>query len=180
MRNRRFAGIAAAVVLALGGASGVAVAHGPGGHGHPGPRGEVARGMASGGARPVCTVPAADQLTTDTSRALKRLKARLDRRVAAGRITQTKADARLAAVTTRLSVRKLVAEARRQPLLDLLGLDADGIKAARAEGKSMRDLIDEKGITVEQLMTARKDGRTAARATRDELCPRPAATTPTA
>ncbi|MFN8124226.1 MAG: hypothetical protein U0237_17590 [Thermoleophilia bacterium] len=168
MTPRRIAVTIAAAALAVGGASGAAFAHGgPGGPGGPGGFG----GPGSGpGAALQCEVPEAQLLTADTSRALKRLRARLDRRVSAGRITQAQADARFQREQVRLSVQKLVTTARQQPVLDLLGITSADLAAAREEGLSLIDIADEKGVGIDDLLTALRTGRDAAEAKFDELC----------
>lgn len=169
MRTPRIAVTIAAAALAVGGASGVALAHGPGGAGR-GPGGPGPGGGPGSGVALQCTVPAGQQLTVTTSAALRRLKARLERRVAAGKITQAQADARFEAAATRLSVQKLVATARQKPLLDLLAITADDLAAAREEGVSLLELAEENGITSDRLIAALREGRAAAEATRDALC----------
>lgn len=166
-RRTRAAVMAAAAVMAGGG---TALAHG--GHdGGPGGRGGD-RGLGDGPrAARVCTVPDAQKLTIATSTLLANLDARLTAAVTAGRITRAQADARLARAVTRLSVDALVDRARMAPVLTLLGMTAEELRGARQDGTTLPELLEEKGITAARLRTAVAEGRSAARATRDALCP---------
>lgn len=170
MRRARRTTFALVAAAAIAGGGGTALAHG--GHGGPGGRGgDGGPGGRGAQAARVCTVPDAQKLTVDTSTALKNLDARLKAAVTAGRITQAQADARFARAVTRLSVDKLVNDARMKPVLDLLGMTAQELRDARDDGTTMAELLEEKGISTTDFRAAVTAGRTAARTTRDTLCP---------
>ena len=173
MRRARIATIAVMAAAAVGGGSATALAHGgavhhPGPHAHqlfaPGPHIGALKGRT-------CTVPDAQKLTTATSTALARLDTRLSAAVAATRITQAQADARFARAVTRLSVAKIVTDARLAPVLTVLGMTADELADAGKDGTTVRELLQETGVTRNQLRTAYKAGRTAARTALGTVCP---------
>lgn len=168
MPKNRLAILAVAGVTALGGVTGVALGHG--GKGHRGHHGAKVVKKAT------CSLTATQLLTADTSPALARLKTRLDARVAAERITQERADARFAAAQLKLSLRKVVRDAQIAPLLTLIGMTEDQLREANKAGDSLRDIIEAKGITRDQLRQALRDGRKAGRAALAAACPRPSKT----
>lgn len=180
MRRARIATIAVMAAAAIGGGSVTALGHGgaghhrdSGGHHRAGDAHKLfgpAPGIGSLWGR-TCTVPDAQKLTTATSTPLARLDTRLDAAVAANRITQAQADSRFARAVTRLSVAKIVGDAGLAPVLTLLGMTADELADARTDGTTVRELLEEKGVTRAQLRTAFKAGRTAARAALDTVCP---------
>jgi hypothetical protein len=163
IRTTRLVALAAAATISIGGVGGVALAHGG--------KGGDDRSHHATKAAPRCTVPAGQLLTTEDSRYLRRLDRKLDRRVARGTMTQARADARMAQAATRLSVDRLLAEARIAPVLTLLGIDMDGLKAARRQGIGILAIAREKGVSVDRLVAALKQGRSDARALRLKLCP---------
>ena len=180
MRRARIATIAVMAAAAVGGGSVTALGHGGTGHHRdPGSHYRVADGHKLFGPGPVigslkgrtCTVPDAQKLTTATSTALARLGTRLDAAVAANRITQAQADSRFARAVTLLSVGKIVGDAGLAPVLTLLNMTADELADARTDGTTVRELLEEKGVTRDQLRTAFTTGRTAARAALDAVCP---------
>jgi len=167
--KNRLAVLAVAGVATLSGVTGVALGHG--GHGDRGRHGDQRHRAAA-----VCKLAGDQLLTTANSRALAAKKTRLDAAVAAGRITQEQADARFARFQLQVSLRKVVRDAQIAPLLKLLGMTEEELKDAAEAGDSLRDIVEEKGITRDQLRQALRDGRKAARAALAAACPRPSKT----
>lgn len=168
-RTRRTA-MTLAVAAAVVAAPAAALGHG-GGHGGPG--GGPDRGAAGhrGHDARTCTVPEAQRLTTATSDALARLRTRLDAAVTAGRITRDRADARFARAVTRLSVARIVADARIAPVLTLLGMTHEELRDAREDGATVREILSDRGVTRARYRAAVREGRAAARAALDAVCP---------
>lgn len=167
MPKNRLAVLAVAGVATLSGVTGIALGHG-GGHGHHGDK------RANKAA--VCNLSGTQLLTTETSPALAARKARLDAAVAAGRIDQATADKRFARAQLKVSLRKIVRDAQIAPLLTLLGMTQQELRDAAEAGDSLRDIVEEKGITRDQLRQALRDGRKAARAALRTACPKPSKT----
>lgn len=178
MRRVRTTTVALLAAATVVGGSATAFAHGPG-RGGPGvevgPAGERGPAGDRGPVRgaPVCTVPDAKKLTTETSPALARLDRRLDAAVAKGRITQAQADARFARAVTRLSVAKIVNDARIAPVLALLDMTAEELRDAREDGTTVGELLEEKGVTRAQYRAAVREGRREAPEAFETLCPAP-------
>ena len=179
MRRARIATIAVMAAAAIGGGSVTALGHGAGNHRaaaghHRGAEGlgQIAQAPGLGSLKwRTCTVPDAQKLTTTTSTALARLNTRLTAAVTANRITQAEADSRFARAVTRLSVAKIVGDAGLAPVLTVLGLTADELVNASKDGTTLRELLQEQGVTRAQLRTALSTGRTAARTALDAVCP---------
>ncbi|MCB0873559.1 MAG: hypothetical protein KDC36_09305 [Thermoleophilia bacterium] len=155
MTKNKMAVLAIAGLTVLGGASGAFAS--PGGNG---------KGLRVG----QCTLSADQLQTADTSPRLEQLQTRLDARVAAGKMTQEKADAKFAEAQQRVSLQELLREARRAPVLELLGMTEDELKTARQEGTTLRDILDQKGITPDQLREAMRSGAAAAKTLMGEVC----------
>ncbi len=174
MRRARIATIAVMAAAAVGGGSATVLAHGGAVH-HPGPNAHqlFAPGPHIGALKArTCTVPDAQKLTTATSTTLARLDTRLGAAVAASRITQAQADARFARAVTRVSVAKIVTDAGLAPVLTVLGMTADELVDAGKDGTTVRELLEEQGVTRDQLRTAYKAGRTAAKTALNTVCPK--------
>ncbi|MFN8108442.1 MAG: hypothetical protein U0Y82_01120 [Thermoleophilia bacterium] len=185
--RRTLTTLAVASVATLGGATGVALAHGHGhGRGHHGNgSGTPMYGTGNGGGGKHgrhgdrlanCTLTGDQLLTAQTSPMLAALQDRLDAKVAAGRITQAQADAKFAKVQMRVSLKTLVHNAKIAPLLTLLGMTQADLQTAHQAGQSLRDIIASKGVTSDQVRQALADGRAAAKAALAAACP--ATTTP--
>lgn len=172
MPKNRLAILAVAGVATLSGVTGVALGHG--GHGGDrGDRGDRGHHGTKVSKKATCSLTATQLLTTANSPALAAKKTRLDAAVAAGRITQVQADARFTRFQLQVSLRKVVRDAQIAPLLQLLGMTEQELKDAAEAGDSLRDIVEEKGITRDQLRQALKDGRKAARQALRTACPKP-------
>jgi len=166
--KNRLAVLAVAGVATLSGVTGVALGHG--GHGDRGRHAEKRSAVAR------CQLTDAQLLTTANSPVLAAKKTRLDAAVAAGRITQAQADKRFSRLQLQVSLRKVVRDAQIAPLLKLIGMTEQELKDAVEAGDSLREIIEEKGVTRDQLRQALRDGRKAARAALAAACPRPSKT----
>ncbi len=167
MSSRRRAPVLAVAVmgLTLAGA-GVAGAHPGGGHfagGHHGARG------ASCQIAPGELVPLAD------SAALTRIDKRLTALVDAGRISVERKDRIFSRRQKQITLRTERVAARTAPVLALLGMTAEELKAARKD-RALRAILKDKKITRQAFRTALREGRVAAREKVAELCASAAAT----
>ena len=167
MSSRRRAPVLAVAVmgLTLAGA-GVAGAHPGGGHfadGHHGARGascQIAPGML---------------VAPDDSPALTRVEKRLTALVDAGRISVERKDAIFSRRQKQITLRTERMAARTAPVLALLGMTAEELRAARKD-RGLRAILEDKGITRQAFRTALREGRMAAREKVAELCASGAAT----
>ncbi len=124
-------GLALAGLIAL---SGVASAHGPGGGFGHGPAGGGQRGQLLADALGISL----EELQAARAEAFA---TGLEQAVEAGRLTQEQADLMLAGQVLRGLIDRQAITA------DILGLTVEELQAAHEEGKTLRDLLDEAGIT---------------------------------
>lgn len=162
MPKNRLAILAVAGIATLSGVSGIAL--GTGGPAAPKAKHTKTDPLAH------CVVTGDRLLTVDTSAALRSKRARLDRAVAAGRISQKVADVRFTRFQLQLSVTTIVREARIRPLLNLLGMTLDELRDAIDAGDTLRGIIDDQGITRAELRAALRAGNVAARRARASVC----------
>lgn len=148
----------AAAGLTLAGA-GIAGAHPGAGH----------RGGHQGARQAMCEIAPSKLVAVADSAALTRIETRLTELVNAGKITAERKDRILSRRQKQITIRTTMAGARTAPVLGLLGMTAEELKTAR-KNRELRDILEAKGITREDLRAARREGRTAARAAVTELC----------
>jgi hypothetical protein len=117
-----------------------------------------------------CEVPADRRLTAETSEVLAEVKEYLDELVADDEITRRRADRAYARVVTRLSVQKIADDARRGPLLSLLGLTLEQLEDALDDGDSLLDVAEDRGKSAAEVRTALRQGRRDARAAVNAIC----------
>lgn len=176
MTRARRSRIALLAVAALVGGSGSALAQG-GGHSSRALTWKTlttvpAPDLSADSGR-VCDVASGDLLGTADSPTLKALKKRLDARVAKGTLTQAQADARFATTQLRVSVTTLMVNAQLAPVLGVLDMTADELADARAEGVTVRELMDEQDVTRAELRAALTQGRADAAGVLEDVCPVP-------
>ena len=92
--------------------------------------------------------------------------------MAAGDISQERADKRFSRVQKRVTIKVAMRTAKQAPVLALFKVDdAKALRAAIKEAGGLRKLIEAtEGVGRAEFRQARREGRKAARAARTELC----------
>lgn len=144
MQRKLKLSLAAAAVAVFGtvAVARTALAHGPGGFGGPGDLGGRGFGGHGAGDERGAYLAEALGISVDALKAaqLKALEKGLADAVAAERLTQAQADLMLAGAKLRGAID------RQAILAEALGLSVADLEAARADGKSMRDLLTAAGL----------------------------------
>lgn len=118
-----------------------------------------------------CSIAEDRLLSGDDHRGLARFEARLARLVDRERITQKRADRLMERRAKQVTVAVGINTARWAPVYKLFGVeDRKGLRVAVREAGGMRKLRDSLDITLKDLRTARREGRTASKGVRKDLC----------
>lgn len=166
--------LAAAGVLAFAGVSAGAAHEAP--LAPPDPVGAVAKEGRSGpdahrGRGRHCDIAPDRLLSAADHPRLERLADRLDEAVLAEDLTQEEADRLFAFFQKKVTLKVARQTARSAPVLALFAVpDRDAFREAIEAAGGLRELMAAKGIAVEDVRAARREGRAAARETVRELC----------